>query len=78
MSIGGGVNVGGGMSMGGGVIISMGGGVACEKCCEHGWRWECGWKCEYGWSMSMGGGRGSEGVGMCGCDYGECMNEGEM
>ena len=43
MSIGGGVNVGGG------VIISMGGGVACEKCCEHGWRWECGWKCEYGW-----------------------------
>ena len=39
---------GGGVNVGGGVIISMGGGVACEKC-EHGWRWECGWKCEYGW-----------------------------
>ena len=35
--------------------------------------------CEYGWSMSMGGGGGSEGVGMCGgVTMGECMNEGEM
>ena len=30
-------------------------------------------------SVSMGGGGGSEGVGMCGgVTMGECMNEGEM
>ena len=32
-----------------------------------------------GGNVSMGGGGGSEGVGMCGgVTMGECMNEGEM
>ena len=59
------------MSLGRNVVSMVGGGSVGGNVSMGG--------CEYGWSMSMGGGGGSEGVGMCGgVTMGECMNEGEM